>query len=137
MNFYKVKSKKIVGTSYKEIHRNALRFYAKVVSQTKRRSYVRSAYFNKDKVFLDLFWDHLYKKENHRDKKRRLKFLSCAIELIKNSTLTPASMKNPNKPSETLHRFLGTTPDHEKFTVQIKESSKSKQKYFISVFPSD
>jgi hypothetical protein len=31
--------------------------------------------------------------------------------------------------------FAGSTPDNEIFFVQIKEDVKTKQKYFISVFP--
>jgi hypothetical protein len=42
---------------------------------------------------------------------------------------------NPNKRSEILHRFSGTTTHGEIFFVQIKEDLKKGQKHFISVFP--
>ncbi len=45
---------------------------------------MRSAYFNKEKIFLDLFWTHLFMKQNQRDRLRRIKFFAVAIDLIMN-----------------------------------------------------
>jgi hypothetical protein len=47
----------------------------------------------------------------------------------------PTTKKNPNKPSELLHRFAGVTPNNELFYVQVKEDTKTKRKDFMSVFP--
>ena len=86
----------------------------KIKKQTKRRPYVRSTYFNKQKIFFDFFWKHLFQKnpKNH-----------------------PLSEENPHKKSEILHRFAGLTKDKELFYVQIKENKRNNKKYFMSCFP--
>lgn len=134
MNTYRVKVGPITGTSYREIHKNARRLYGQIILSTKRKPYIRSAYFKKDKVFLDIFWSHLNEK-NRWDRLRRMRLLSCAIELIKKSRLEPISYSNPNKPSEILYRFSGINPSNELFIVQVKENKTTKKKWFISVFP--
>ena len=68
---------------------------------------------------------------------RRLKYFACVIELIQKSRFAPTSKKNPNKSKEMLHRFYGLTADNELFCIQIKEDVKNKQKFLISVFPTD
>ena len=98
---------------------------------------MRSAYFDKQKIFLGLFWQHLHEKENVRDKVRRLKYYPCAIELIQKSRVEPTSKENPNRPGEIVHRFAGSTPDNELFFVQIKEDKRTNQKLLMSVFPLD
>ncbi len=138
MESYRVKAEKIIGTNYKEVLKKARHFYSKLCSTTKRKPYIRSNYFRKEKIFLDLFWAHLYEKKSRRDRIRRLKFLPCAIELIQVTTSIPSSKINPNHSSEKLHRFMGLTKESEQFCVQIKESINSnKKKWFISVFPFD
>ena len=53
---YQAKAKKIPGSSYGEVMRNAfLIFDEKIKKKTKRRPYVRSAYFKKEKIFFDYF----------------------------------------------------------------------------------
>ncbi len=135
MKVYQTKIKKIAGTDFSEVHRQALYFYKQLKRKTKRRPYIRSAYFKKDKIFLEFFWHHLYEKKNFRDKVRRMKYFPCAIELIRNSRCEPISKENPNRRSEILHRFAGTSKNHELFFVQIKEDKASGQKWLISVFP--
>ena len=134
-DFYKSKAAKITGTSFHEVYRKAFLLYKELKSKTKRRPYIRSAYFKKEKVFLELFWIHLKEKNNLQDKTRRLKFFACATDLIRNSKVKPTIKKNPNRLSENLYRFNGLSKDNEVFYVQIKEGSKSKQKWLISVFP--
>lgn len=136
MKIYQTKIKKLTGTKYAEINKKALNFYKKIKAKTKRRPYVRSAYFDKEKIFLELFWQHLHEKLNFRDKSRRLKYFPCAVELICNSKYDPSAKENPNKNSETLYRFAGMTLDKELFFVQIKEE-KNGQKWLVSVFPGD
>lgn len=97
---------------------------------------MRSAYFDKQKVFLGLFWQHLHEK-NLRDKARRVAYFSCAIELIQKTRHDPTTKENPNRKGEFVHRFAGSTPDNEIFFVQIKEDRRTNQKWFISVFPLD
>ena len=135
MTFY-TKVKPLAGTSYSEIYPKALALYKQISSKTKRRPYIRSAYFKKEKIFLDYFWDHIRTK-NPRDRARRLRQYPCALELIKLNRVDPESKKNPNKSSEILHRFLGINGNKEEFFVQIKENKKNGQRYFMSLFPKD
>jgi hypothetical protein len=135
MKAYKTKLKQLSGSSYKEVHKKAEDHFKKIQIKTKRRPYVRSAYFKKNKIFLGLFWSHLYNKTNLKDKIRRLKLFPCAVELIQKSTFEPTSKENPNKKSEILHRFGGITGNNELFYVQIKEDKRSGEKFLISTFP--
>lgn len=96
---------------------------------------MRSKYFKKQKIFLGLFWQHLDDKVNRRDKIRRLKCLTCALDVIQNSFFEPEIRKNPNKNLELLYRFRGVTQKGELFVVQIKENIKTKEKFFISTYP--
>ncbi len=137
MKVYKANIKKYSGSDFSEVHQKAFSLYSQIKKKSKRRAYLRSAYFNKEKVFIDLFWHHLFEKENWRDRVRRMKYFGCAVELIKNSYFEPKSKENPNKSSEILHRFYGTTGEDELFCVQIKEDKKKSQKFLISVFPAD
>lgn len=135
MKACRVKANKLSGTNYKELHKKARYIYDQIKKRSKRKPYVRSAYFKKDKIFLDLFWSHLFEKNHFGDFTRRLKFYPCAIELIRHSNLEPASKENVGKRSEILHRFAGITGDSELFYVQIKETKRTGKKWFISVFP--
>lgn len=134
---YRVKSKKLAGTNYSEIYKKAHSYYEKIRKRSKRRTYVRSSYFNKDKIFLAIFWQHLHEKWNLKDKTRRVKYFICAIDLIQNGKFDPISKENPNKRTEMLHRFAGVTQDEEIFFIHIKEDKKTSQKYLISIFPSE
>jgi len=134
MPAYKTKVKPLTGTNYKEISKKTLGFYKQIQKKSKRRPYIRSAYFNKEKIFLGLFWSHLYQK-NYWDQTRRMRFFECGLELITKSRFEPISKENPNKNDEILHRFSGITPNNEIFFVQIKEVKKNSQKWLISIFP--
>jgi len=136
MNYYQSKVRKLTGSNYAEIYPQAFEIYKAIRRRTKRKPNVRSSYFKKQKIFLDYFWEHLHQK-NLGDKARRLKYYSCALDLIKNSKVTPTSKENPNKRYEVLHRFTGRTSDGDLFYVQIKEDKKTNQKYFISAFPEE
>ena len=137
MKAFKTKTKKFSGSSFHEVNEKARQLFAKIKKKTKRRSYIRSVYFNKEKIFLDLFWSHLFEKANWRDRVRRIKYFGCAVELIEKSRFEPKTKENPNKSNELLHRFYGISADNELFCVQIKEDKKKKQKFLISVFPPD
>lgn len=138
MTPYQTKSNKLTGTNLKEVKKNAMALYKEIASKTKRRPYVRSAYFKegrkKQKIFFDYFWQHLRQK-NQRDQMRRLKYFKAAIEVIKYSRNHPKSEDNPHKAGEILHRFAGLTKDKEIFFVQIKEDKKTSKKYLMSCFP--
>ncbi len=135
MQFYQSKAGKISGTDFHEVRKKAFSLYEQIRRRTKRRAYVRSTYFKKDKIFLAIFWEHLWHKEKWQDRMRRLKYFAAALELIQRSKFDPSSKENPNKPNEILHRFAGSTAEKELFYVQIKEDKQTGQKYFISVFP--
>ncbi len=135
-NVYVVKkAKKLSGSSYSEIYKKASQIYKKIKKGTKRRPYIRSSYFGKEKIFLSLFWHHLNEKLNMKDKIRRLKFFNCAIELLKKTDIVPISKENVDKKSEILHRFKGVIDNREVFFVQVKENKQTGRKDFISVFP--
>lgn len=135
MKIYKTNKSKFAGTDFREVNRQALSLYALLKKRTKRRTYVRSQYFKKDKIFIDLFWHHLFEKSNWQDRTRRIKYFACGIDLILHSHYEPKTKENPNKPSELLHRFYGMTPEHELFYVQIKEDKQKGQKFLLSIFP--
>lgn len=134
MEYFKTSESKIHGTSFVDVRHEADRTFRAIKSRTKRTPYVRSKYFSKDKIFLTLFWSHLFEK-SEKDRVRRLKFYICAIDLIRNTSLSPVSRQNFQNNDEILHRFYGKTKGGEKFIVQIKENKRSNRKDFISVYP--
>ena len=131
---YQTKTKRFTRNEYREVRKQAIILLNKIKKQTKRRPYVRSTYFNKQKIFFDFFWKHLFQK-NPKERIRRLQYLAPALEIIKNSKNHPLSEENPHKKSEILHRFAGLTKDKELFYVQIKENKRTNKKYLMSVFP--
>ncbi len=137
MKEYRTKAKKLSGTSYNEVRRKAFKLYQDIKRKSRRKPYVRSAYFKKDKIFLDLFWSHLFEKKNFADLMRRTKLYPCALELIEKSHIEPSSKENVDKRSEILHRFTGMTHEGDLFFVQIKEIKSTGKKWFISAFPID
>lgn len=134
MKIYQTSTVPLTGTSYKEVYHKARDLYSTIRKRTKRRPYIRSAFFDKDKVFLQLFWNHLHEKLNFRDKTRRVKLFPCAVELIRESRFNPESKQNVDRPSEILHRFAGKTKTGQLFFVQIKEEKKTGEKWLVSVF---
>ena len=136
MKVYKTKLRAFAGTNYKEVSRKATNVYDNLKKKTKRRPYVRSAYFNKEKIFLGVFWSHL-RSRNYWDQMRRMKYFACGIEAIMKTRHDPTTKENPNQSDELLHRFAGITPDGEQFYLQIKENKRNGQKMLISIFPLD
>lgn len=133
MKPYQAKSKLIAGTSYGEVLRNTFLLYDEIKKITKRRPYVRSAYFKKEKIFLEYFREHLFQK-SPKERMKRMKYFKAAIELIKNSKNEPTLKKDLNNSSIIFYRFAGLTAEKNLFFVQIKEDRK-KNKYFMSCFP--
>jgi len=122
MKPYKTKIKQLSGTDFKEIRKKSTGFYNEIKRQTKKKPYVRSKYFKKEKIFLELFWGHLFEK-NYWDQTRRMKLFPCAIELIRNSDFAPVSKENVDKPSEILHRFAGITATNDCFLSRSKRTN--------------
>jgi len=133
MKRYKTKSDFLAGSNYKEVRKKVSKLFKDIESKTKRRPYIRSVYFEKEKIFFDYFFEHL-KQKNERDKIRRLKVFACAMELVVKTKLKPVSIVNPNKTNEVLHKFFGETKSGSLFYVHIKED-KEKKKYVMSCFP--
>ena len=50
MQIYKTKARKFSGTEFREVHKPAFGLYTEIKKKSKRRTYVRSAYFNKEKI---------------------------------------------------------------------------------------
>lgn len=107
---YQTKIKKLSGTSYGEMIKHAYFLFNQIKKRTKRRPYIKSPYFNKQKIFFDYFWEHLHQK-SFKERVRRLKYFPCALDLLKNSRVEPVSFENPNNRSEILHRFIGMSKD--------------------------
>jgi hypothetical protein len=60
IKYYQSRVARITGTNYTEIRSKAQALYRDIDVQTgNRNTYVRSAYFGKQKVFLKTFWNHL------------------------------------------------------------------------------
>lgn len=133
MEVYKTKVKHLSGTSYREVYSQAKFLYKQIESKSKRKPYIRSKYFEGEKVILDYFWDHIGHK-NPADRLRRLRYYACALDLIKYSKAKPEIIV---KASEILYRFKGRNGNSEFFYVQITQEKKRDKKYFLSVFPAD
>lgn len=132
---HQTKTDKLPGTKYKEVRKAALSVFGEIKRRTKRKPYVRSAYFHRQKIFFDYFWDHLWRTGGYKERTKRLKYFEAAIEVLRHSRNEPISKENPNKTSEILHRFAGLTKDKELFYVQVKEDKPTGKKYFMSCFP--
>lgn len=131
---YQVRTSTIKGKSrFSDIGKEAMFIFRQIEKRTKRQPYLRSAYFNKEKIFFTFFFKHLNQKPVYA-RPARLKLLPCAIELIEESHNKPIERLNPNRKTEKFYRFAGLTPQKHLFYVQIKENLKTKKKYFMSCF---
>lgn len=133
MKQFKSKEKLITGTSYDEVSLIARKQHKKIVNLTKRQPYIRSKYFNKDKIFISLFWEHLAQK-HRKERFKRLKLYNAAIDLLRNSHCEPDTIFKNEDLSTLLHRFYGITADGIEFCVQVKQNKRSGRKDFMSVF---
>lgn len=134
MNFYQTKSQLLAGSNYKEIHRNYEKYFRSLQRKSKRQPYVRSAYFLKQKIFLNLFWVHLFDK-THNVRSVRLKYIPATIELLEHSRIDPVTILNLEAKSELFHRFYGLTKNKQKFVVQIKQIKSTGKLYLMSAYP--
>jgi hypothetical protein len=133
MNYYQSKYSKLSGTSYSEVLKKARLIFRDIEKQSKRSAYVRSKYFNKQKVFLSYFWSHLEQKDR-KEKTRRLKYYQCAIDLLRNTMQAPQIVDNSNLNGILLYRFADKTNNGDVFFVQVKQNKKNRR-LFMSVFP--
>lgn len=135
MKVYLSRHSELPGTSLSEVVARARHEYHLIQKKTPRRvPYVRSKYFVKDKIFISNFWDHLNQKSS-KERVRRLKLYSCAIDLLRNSPHTPDTVYMRTDMDVVLHRFYGRTKEGGFFCVQVKASKRTNRKDFMSVFP--
>ena len=132
MQYWKVRSLPFTGNRHEDIEKQAQKLFSGLKAKTKRKIHIRSKFFKGEKVFFDYFWQHLYQKPVSQ-RRKRLKFLLCGIEVIANSTYHPEKKVNPGKKSEYFYRFYGATKNNQVFAIQVKQTKKSKQ--CMSVFP--
>jgi hypothetical protein len=131
IKYYQSRVARITGTNYTEIRKKAQALYHDIDVQTgNRNTYVRSAYFHKQKVFLKTFWNHTYDMR-FGVLKQRMPYYWAAIDLLKNSHVAPEVEYGLG---EKFYRFYGITKDRHEFIVQVKENKKG-EKYHMSVFP--
>lgn len=134
MTPYHTKKYPLPGTSWNEVAPRARTLLRTIAHRTRRRPYIRSVYFNKQKIFFTYFWKHLSQKP-FPEQLRRLKYLPCGLELIERSRLAPLSRDDTERPNELWHRFAGITPNNHIFYVQIKEFKRTGKKELMSIFP--
>lgn len=131
---YQTRADKLPGTNYREVYKKAQALFAPIRRRTKRKPYIRSAYFGKDKIFFDYLWTHLRQK-HPLERARRLKYFVCALDLIQFSYHHPDTRQSSEKKSVLLHRFGGVTRSGDRFYVQIQEHKPTGTKQLMSVFP--
>lgn len=105
---WKVKALQFSSRTYEDARKEALSHFSKLKAKSKRKLYVKSDYFGKQKIFFDYFWDLVFQKPIG-SRKQRLKLLPCAVELVQKSSFLPESTTNPNKKQEIFYRFEGVT----------------------------
>lgn len=124
------------GHRYGDIMPQARRLFREIQKKTKRRPYIRSAYFRKDKIFFDYFWVHMNQK-SAIDRARRLRYLPCALELMKESRNAPKTFVKITEPGIIHDQFIGIAGDGSAFSVVIKQERATGKKYLLSIFPLD
>jgi hypothetical protein len=130
--YYHSKQNRIPGSNYRDVLSAARQIYSLYTKRTKRNPYIRSKYFDKEKVFLNVFWTHIMQKRIN-ERTRRLKLYAVALDLIENTLLKPSTKAAPNNSNVQFHRFYGKSGDGIVFYVQIKEELKSGNKYLMSI----
>jgi len=135
MNMYLSKYNPTPSTSHAAVIKQARAEYHKIQKLSPRReAYVKSKYFRREKVFVNQFWEHL-KQKRPGDVVRRARLFAPAVDLIRNTTISPDTIYSRESKDTELHRFYGRTKNGAEFVVQIRENKRSKRKDFMSVFP--
>lgn len=137
MSYFQSKYHQLPGTSYQEVINAAYYHHQKLQRRNpRRRVYVRSKYFKRDKVFLTLFWPHLLQKRKG-EQIRRAKLYLCALDLLRNYQDLDGAVIDRSHPESVLLRFKGRTKDGVLFIVQVKYQIRSDRRDFISVYPTN
>ncbi len=130
---YRCKTAPLSGHRFVDIMPQARRVFRTLQKQTKRRPYVRSEYFHKDKIFFDFFWQHMQQKLPS-DRARRLIYFPCALEVLRNSRHDPETYIDIRSPGIIKHRFVGITPGGQRFGVVIHEDRKTNKKQLLTIY---
>lgn len=133
-NFYQCKAKCLTGHRYTDIMPLARVLFRELKRKTKRRPYVRSAYFEKDKIFFDFFWHHL-NTMLPSERAKRLRFFPCALELLQKSRNNPITFIDVQRPDVIKHMFQGKTADGYCFAVVIQQERKTGKKQLLTLYP--
>lgn len=131
---YRCKTAVLKGSRFLDIMPQARQIFRTLQKQTKRRPHVRSAYFNKDKIFFDYFWQHLQRKLPS-DRGRRLLYFPCALEVLHKSRHDPLTFVDSRYPNIIKHRFDGLTKNGQHFAVVIHQDRKTGKKQLLSIYP--
>lgn len=135
MKIYQSKYGQLPGTTLDRAFRAAHKYHDTIKNRNpRRRPYVRSRYFKKDKIFLTLFWGHLVEK-NRKEQLRRVRLYKAAIDLVRNTVQNPITIQDSTQADIMLHRFYGVTRDGVNFCVQVKQNQRSGRKDLMSAFP--
>ncbi|MDR2672188.1 MAG: hypothetical protein LBC35_02620 [Coriobacteriales bacterium] len=129
MEFFKSRHTNLSGSNDRELYHKARAIQQAMTAGSRRRPYVRSKFFNRQKVFLDIFWTHLFAK-NPGERRRRIALFACVVDLVQNTTYQPEIYVRGN---ERFYRFFGVSKNGVRFAVQIKQDRK-KALYLLSVF---
>ena len=130
--YYQSKAPCISGSNDKEVFYEARQIFRKYDNK-RRLPYARSRYFDGQKIFLNMFYKHLDEKPE-AEHRRRIVFVPCALDLIKNSKVEPVTPPQHPKKLPAYYRFQGVSGDNRKFIVQIMRDKKNNC-YFMSCFP--
>jgi len=130
--FYQSKYDRLRGSNDKEAFYEARRIFRKYDNK-RRQPYVRSKYFNGQKVFLNMFYIHLGQK-SPSEQRKRISFVACAIDLLQNTRVPPLFSDSFDGRRGEYYRFQGATKSGEKFAVQVVKDKKD-NRYFMSCFP--
>ena len=122
MNVYTSKYPRLPGSSYDEALNHARQEYNVIAHSTKRQPYVKSKYFNGNKVFLKVFWDHVMQKRL-KERTRRLRFYRAALDVLRHSQITPETTFNADDRNILLHRFYGVTKDASTSVYRLRKTS--------------
>ena len=128
VNYFKSKHSKLYSTVYSRVFCSARLYYESLIQNPRRKPYVKSKFFDK-KVFLDEFWTQILRR-NLADRRRRLSFYICAIDLIQNTRCEPVIKYEVGK---EFYEFYGIAKNGEKFVVHMRRSKENI--YFMSCFP--
>ena len=135
MKFYQSKYPLLPGSSLDEVLPLARSSYKRICAKTRRIPYINTKCksFKTAKVFLDVFWTHIFQK-SPKERTARLKLYQCALDTLRNSRIEPESQPSFDQ-RVRLYRLYGVSREGKKFCIQIKEERKTGRKYFMSVFP--